>query len=97
MVFFSGVYPIDPIGWKNTRILDNGKLTTSGQEVTDPLFWEYMRDSALSIAQSMNNLSDKQKRKLDNRKKTAPPVWKIRQARSKHKSVQHKGRPNNSL
>lgn len=84
LVFFSGVYPADPTGWKNTRILNSGRMAASGQEVRDPLFWGYMRDSVSNIPQLMNAMSDRQKGKLEERMKTAPPRSKLRRERSKN-------------
>lgn len=82
MVFFSGVHPPNPEGWKNTRILSNGRILASEQEVTDPLFWGCMKDGAAKVSRSMSAMSDKQSRKLQERMKTAPSRSQIRRERS---------------
>jgi len=76
MVFFSGVSPASPMGWKNTLIQESGRLSDSAQEVTYPLFWHCMQVSTSKVANSMNSISEVQKRKMQEQIKTKQPRWK---------------------
>jgi hypothetical protein len=64
MVFLSGVFPKQPVGWKNTRIFESGQIGTSNQVVSDEIFGEFFLDRALQGAKLMNHMSDKQKKKI---------------------------------
>jgi hypothetical protein len=67
MTFFSCVHPESPAGWANTRILEDGRIGDSGQEVVHELFWQAMHDSAKRVAEGMNSMSQVQKDKLRKR------------------------------
>jgi hypothetical protein len=87
MVFFCSVKPPNPVGWRNTQIFNSGRLTTSDQMVTDPWFWEHMRDSVLNVPKSMEAMSDRQKRKLAKRMENAPTRAEIRRKRAENGNV----------
>lgn len=87
MVFFSGVHPPNPEGWRNTRILNNGRILASEQEVADSFFWQCMKDSAANVTKSMSTMSSRQRRKLQERMETAPPRYQIRRERSEKTDV----------
>jgi hypothetical protein len=62
MVFFSGVHPKTPVGWKNTRVFQRGEISASLQEITDPLFGDFFLDRA---QQAMRlGISERQERKI---------------------------------
>lgn len=84
MVFFSGVCPPKPEGWKGTRILENGAMTIPEQDVTDRFFSQCMRDGASNVAHSMNAMSVVQKRRLEDRMKEARSRSEIRRDRAEN-------------
>jgi len=85
MTLFTCVNPPEFGEWDNTRISTTGIVQSTKQRVTDQFFWECMRDDASNATHKMEAMSDKQKRELADKIKTTPPIWKIRQARSKKK------------
>jgi hypothetical protein len=83
MIFYSGIHPADPTGWKNTRIFDHGRIGTKDQVVNDQFFWTGMQESTADLAKKMDCMSDRQKQKL-NEKMESPstkPKWQIRKER----------------
>jgi hypothetical protein len=83
MIFYSPIYPTAPTGFKGTYIEQSGTLVAQHQEVADGFFWGYVQDSTEHSATSMASMSEKQKRQLEERMRSAKPEWQIRQEREK--------------
>lgn len=64
MVFFSGVFPKQPAGWKNTSIFESGRIDSSNQTVSDGIFGEFFLDRVSQGEKLMSYMSDKQKKKI---------------------------------
>lgn len=64
MVFFSGVHPARPSGWKNTRILRRGKISASHQVVTHDSFGEFLIDRVMQSWSLLDKISDRQEQRI---------------------------------
>ena len=61
IVFFSGIIPRRPSKLKNTRILERGKIKTSNQVISNPIFGEFYLDRATQAWKMSEATSEKQR------------------------------------
>lgn len=66
MVFFSGIMPRRPSKFKNTRILERGKIKASNQVISNPNFGEFYIDRAKEAWSLTEGTSDKQRETIKN-------------------------------
>ena len=64
MVFFSGIFPYRPSGWKNTRIHARGKISASRQKVASDVFGEFYIDRVQQISELSDLTSSRQREKI---------------------------------
>lgn len=64
MIFFSGVHPAKPSGWKNTRILQRGRISASDQVVTHGGFGEFLIDRVIQSWNLLRKISDRQEQRI---------------------------------
>lgn len=72
MAFVSGVCPAKPTGWKNTQILDHGKIAASRQIVTHEWFGEFFLDRAQQSMRPKDTLSTRQELRIVEKMKKDP-------------------------
>ncbi len=64
MVFFTGIYPHQFVGWKNTRILKHGRLLASKQRVSHDTFGEFYVDRVQQAERLAEMASSKQRENI---------------------------------
>ena len=72
MVFFSGIFPYRPSGWKNTRIHGRGKISASRQKVSHDVFGEFYIDRVQQLASKLADMTSRQREKISSTIKSDP-------------------------
>lgn len=64
MVFFTGIFPNRPSGWKNTLLRTRGKISTSNQMVSHNTFGEFYLDRVQRSERLATTISPRQQEKI---------------------------------
>lgn len=64
MIFFTGIFPNRPSGWKNTRLYARGKISASNQIVSNDAFGEFYLDRVQQAERLAAKTSSRQREKI---------------------------------